>query len=192
MLEIVPVATALIALLGTVFTGVMAYLMAKLNQKQALAAIKVEAVAVKADAVATKVEAVAVRVEEAASVASDKADAVASKAEVVAAKADVVAAKVDEAAVKVSEVATKVEEVKVTLEASTTLSDAKLDAIARVADATHALVNSNMAAQLKISAIALRRVAEMTSNPKDIAMAELADKNLADHEAQQAVVDSKQ
>ncbi len=76
--------------------------------------------------------------------------------------------------------AVKVAEVKVTAEKQ----DTKLDAI-------HTLVNSNMAAQLRISAVALRRLSDLTGHPDDVAAAQLAESLFREHEAKQNVVDSK-
>lgn len=53
----------------------------------------------------------------------------------------------------------------------------------------HTLVNSHMAIQLRISAAALRRVADITNDPKDIETAELAEQTLHEHESGQTVVD---
>jgi hypothetical protein len=58
-------------------------------------------------------------------------------------------------------------------------------------EAVHVLVNSNMGAQLRISATALRRVAKMTTDPADEKIAEQAEKLLHEHEKKQAVVDNK-
>jgi hypothetical protein len=58
----------------------------------------------------------------------------------------------------------------------------KADAAKLVGDATHVLVNSNMAAQLKLTAIALRRVALLTKEPEDLAAAKQADTLLREHE----------
>lgn len=49
------IVTAILAFLGTVFSGTMAYLMAKLNTKQAEAAVKVAEVATKQDVAVTEV-----------------------------------------------------------------------------------------------------------------------------------------
>lgn len=61
--------------------------------------------------------------------------------------------------------------------------------IGKVSDATHTLVNSAMGAQLKVAAIAMRRVADLTRDPADTEAASVAEKALADHEAKQARVD---
>lgn len=107
--------------------------------------------------------------------------------------------KVDEAAVKVAEVAVaaqttaaKVEEVKQILDTTTVTAAGKMEALEKVAGATHTLVNSNMGVQLKLNAVVSRRLADMTKEPADMVAAELADKLLAEHVSKQAVVDSKE
>jgi len=87
--------------------------------------------------------------------------------------------------------AVKVDEVAQTLQAATANTDAKLDEMQKTSVATHILVNSNMGAQLKISAVALRELADALPNAKRMEAAELAEKMLAEHIAKQAVVDSR-
>jgi hypothetical protein len=89
------------------------------------------------------------------------------------------------------EAAVEVVKVKETLAASTVAADEKMNSLAKVADATHTLVNSSMSAQLKISAVALRRIAELTKNPEDDAAAKLAEKLDKEHTIKQSVVDAK-
>jgi hypothetical protein len=79
--------------------------------------------------------------------------------------------------------ARKVAEVKSDLKISDARTATKLDDI-------HTLVNANMGAQLKISSVALRRVADLTEHPEDEAAAVVAERLLAEHENKQAVVDS--
>lgn len=105
-----------------------------------------------------------------------KQDAAAAKQEIAAAKIDVAAAKVDE--------------VKTALIASDKNTAAVLTNIAVTGEKTHTLVNSNMGVQLTISAVALRRVADLTHEPEDVAAAELAERGLAEHISKQAIVDS--
>ena len=116
------------------------------------------------------------------------------------------------AAVKVETATLAVKEVKATLENVTVGHDEllnsmadqvsiqgdKIDVAARVGEEAarvgrdnHTLLNSNMGAQLKIGAVALRRLAELTKHPDDLAAASLAEKLLSDHEAKQAVVDKR-
>lgn len=78
--------------------------------------------------------------------------------------------------------AVKTEEVKQALVVSTESANQQLTSI-------HTLVNANMGAQLKISAIALRRIADLTRLPGDISAAIIAEKLLYEHEAKQAIVD---
>lgn len=80
--------------------------------------------------------------------------------------------------------AVKTEEVKQALATSTESANQQLTSI-------HTLVNANMGAQLKISAIALRRIADLTRNPGDISAAIVAEKLLYEHEAKQAMVDKQ-
>lgn len=60
----------------------------------------------------------------------------------------------------------------------------------RTVEAVHTLVNANMGAQLKISAIALRRLSIISGSNDDRAAADLADKLYDEHNVKQAVVDS--
>lgn len=68
-------------------------------------------------------------------------------------------------------------------------SEAKIDDMSKVADATHTLVNSNMGIALRTGAVALRRVADLTGEAKDKEIADRAEELLRVHEAKQAVVD---
>ena len=101
------------------------------------------------------------------------------------------AVEVQAVAEKAKEAAAEVKEVKVALQETTANTDAKLDNIAKVGEAVHTLVNSSMSAQLKISAVALRRIAEMTRHPDDLAAAQLAEKIDREHTVKQATVDAK-
>ena len=101
--------------------------------------------------------------------------------------------------VAASDAAKKVKDVKNTLDTVTAerdehaeKQDKKLEDIAKVGTAVHALVNSAMGAQLKIGALALRRVADdHKGNPDDQAAADVAEKALKDHIAGQAIIDAK-
>jgi hypothetical protein len=87
----------------------------------------------------------------------------------------------------------KVDEVKETLRSTESDHDVKFDALAKVTDKTHTLVNSRMGAQLRIAASALRRLAgQPGATPEDVAIAEEAEKLSREHEAMQAKVDDKQ
>ncbi len=111
------------------------------------------------------------------------------------------------AAVKVEEVkeaatitAVKVEEVKEAATASVVkiqeiarAQDVKLDAIAVVTNKVHTLVNSAMSAQLRISMVALRRLANLyPDNQDDVAAADLAEKLFREHEQKQLNIDASQ
>jgi hypothetical protein len=61
----------------------------------------------------------------------------------------------------------------------------------RMSEAIHTLVNSNMGEQLRISAVALRRIAETTREPRDAEVAAEAERALSEHLAQQEEVDSR-
>lgn len=65
----------------------------------------------------------------------------------------------------------------------------KIDKVQKTGEAVHVLVNSNMGIQLKISAIALRRIADITKEKSDIRAYKIAEQALIDHDARQAVVD---
>lgn len=60
----------------------------------------------------------------------------------------------------------------------------------KVAEATHALVNSNFGVQLKVNEVLARRVADLTRDPDDMAAAALASKLYRDHMDKQATVDA--
>jgi short subunit fatty acids transporter len=79
---------------------------------------------------------------------------------------------------KAKEVAVKVAEVKQTLETKSETTEKKLDEI-------HVAVNGAMSSQMKISAVALRRVADLSKHADDIAAAELAEKTYQDHMSKQ-------
>lgn len=81
--------------------------------------------------------------------------------------------------------------VKDTLKTSTSESSARMGRLEKVTTDTHTLVNANMGKQLKISALALRRIADMTQHPDDDTAARLAEDALAEHEGKQAVVDAR-
>ena len=65
----------------------------------------------------------------------------------------------------------------------------KIDGVVKVTDATHILVNSNMGIALRASAVALRRVADLTGKSEDGVLAKTAERMLSEHESRQAVVD---
>lgn len=101
------------------------------------------------------------------------------------------ALKVEAVRVQAEVAARRVGEVKAELVASNEVANHKLDDIAKTGNAVHVLVNSNMGVQLKISAVALRRVADLTNDDKDILAAKMAEDLLNAHEVKQATVDAK-
>ena len=94
-----------------------------------------------------------------------------------------------DAATLVAVVAEKTEEVRQTLTHNDEHINEKLTELAVTTDKVHTLVNSNMGLQLKISASALRRVAELTNDKADIDIATEAERLSKDHESKQATVD---
>lgn len=67
---------------------------------------------------------------------------------------------------------------------------AALDELLKMAVSIQALVNGKWTIQLRLTAVALRRLAELTRLPEDIAAAVLAEKLLSEHIAQQSAADS--
>lgn len=67
----------------------------------------------------------------------------------------------------------------------------KVQTISKSTDAVHVLVNSNMGAQLKLGAELSRWKAVQTGEPADLKAADAAENLLKEHEAKQAIVDSK-
>jgi len=59
----------------------------------------------------------------------------------------------------------------------------------KTVDSIHGLVNSNMGIQLKVSSIAIRRIAELTKDPVDSEAAIFAEKQYEDHMKRQKIVD---
>jgi hypothetical protein len=98
---------------------------------------------------------------------------------------------VAKAAKESSDAAAKnVAEVKNTLVETTTATDAKLETIASTGEKTHTLVNSDMGKVLESNRLMSRRIAELTKNADDIAVADLAEESHRAHEAKQATVDA--
>lgn len=92
---------------------------------------------------------------------------------------------------KLEKAAKKVEEVKETLNTVNTAQTVQLDNIAKVGDATHDLVNSAMATQLKLGMDLSEFKAVTTKSDIDIAAAKLAKSKYDDHVKKQGVVDDK-
>lgn len=61
----------------------------------------------------------------------------------------------------------------------------------RVAEDTHTLVNSNMGLSLESYATVTRRLAKITKDPEDEAIADAAEKKFAEHVVQQRIVDER-
>jgi hypothetical protein len=162
----IQVATMVCALIGTIFSGVMTYLMAKLKQQQGEAAVKVAEVARKQDVAASKVAEVArkqdVATEKVAEVATKVAD-VAVKQDAAVAVAAAVADRQDAATAKTAEIAE-----------SLTINTA-------VTKATHKLVNGGHYNLLKKYARAVRRLADLHKDPNDMHEAIAAEEALARH-----------
>lgn len=67
----------------------------------------------------------------------------------------------------------------------------KVQTISKSADSIHTLVNSNMGVQLKLGAELSRWKATQTKNKQDVRAADEAERLWQEHEAKQAIVDSK-
>jgi hypothetical protein len=93
-------------------------------------------------------------------------------------------------AARLKEAAAKVDDVRRSLDERSRIEGLKLDDLSRVAESTHALVNSNMAAQLRLTLAAMRRVAELTRDPDDVRSAEEASRLYAAHMQRQADADA--
>jgi hypothetical protein len=157
---------AVISLIGTALTGVMAIFLAKVSANTKSTVVSTEATRV-----------AAVEAKEAVAVVAEKAATVAEKAE---------------------KAAESVETVRTDLRKQEVVTAQRLDAIAqvgiesaKVGRSSHVLLNANMGVQLKIAAVALRRVADITKDRADIQNAELAEHAYAEHMKQQAVVDKQ-
>ncbi len=84
--------------------------------------------------------------------------------------------------------------VKADLKTSDKVNTEKLDSIEKTGRAVHFLTNSSMLQQLRISSLALRRIAILTNgtpqNEGDVEAAEQAEKLYADHALKQTYVDA--
>lgn len=94
--------------------------------------------------------------------------------------------------------AVKVEEVAVTLVETTKINQDGMKDLKKTADETHILVNSNFSNQLRVSALALRQVADYARQfdkeryEKANAAATAAEKLLEEHELEQKKIDDKE
>lgn len=73
---------------------------------------------------------------------------------------------------------------------SNSTRNAQLGGIAATTRATHKLVNGASGVQLRLYALAVRRIAELTQDPADAKVADEADQMYHDHLEAQKVVDS--
>lgn len=93
------------------------------------------------------------------------------------------------------EAAAKVDAVKETLVVTRADTNSQFDGLQKVARSTHTFVNSGMGFQLKLNAMALQRVAELSKglpgHEADVKMAEVAMEALAQHQKMQAEVDAQ-
>ncbi len=100
-------------------------------------------------------------------------------------------AKMDMAAVKAEEVKTALEDANIKSDKQMAKQTAIINETKETTEKVHILVNSSMSAQLKISMMALRRIAAMTKHPEDIVAAETAEKLFREHEVKQGKVDAE-
>lgn len=88
--------------------------------------------------------------------------------------------------------ANRVEDVRVTLEKSTSETTEKLDEVQKTTVETHRIINSGSIVQLKLLAIAHRRIANGPDATKeDVEAAELSEKALEEREAEQVKLDNR-
>ncbi len=100
-------------------------------------------------------------------------------------------AKMDVAAVKAEEVKTALEDANLKSDKQMAKQTAIITETKETAEKVHILVNSSMSAQLKISMMALQRIAAMTKHPEDIVAAETAENLFREHEVKQGKVDAE-
>ncbi len=84
----------------------------------------------------------------------------------------------------------KVDQVKADLNTSTAEKNAKLDNLTQLSEKTHALVNSAMGAQLRLTAETARAKAEVTKDPIDMVAAGTAERLYKEHQVKQAKADA--
>ncbi len=85
----------------------------------------------------------------------------------------------------------KVENVRKSLASNNSEAATSMENLTAVADATHALVNSQHGIALATVYEQAMKIAELTGDPADRAKAERAKRNLVDHEHKQARVDDR-
>lgn len=166
----IQIVTGVVSLLGTVFTGVMAYLMAKLNKKADAAAIETEVV--KTELVKTQ------------NITEDKLNKIVD----VSSQAQEQAKKIANTAM----VAAQVAKVKTNqlIQGGCGRSD-KIDELIQTSDKIHTLVNSSMAKQLELNVRVSELLAEITKQPADIEAVQVAKDLLDEHNRRQAHVDQQ-
>ncbi len=71
------------------------------------------------------------------------------------------------------------------------VTSAKLTGLARVAAATHALVNNAMGMQLKAHALMARELAALRGDPASAKVAEVAEEAYLEHQRKQSLVDAQ-
>lgn len=98
---------------------------------------------------------------------------------------------VAEVARKADVAADKVGQVKRTLEEATEEQSGRLDSIQKTGQLTHDLVNSASLVQLKLYAVAARRIADLTKDPADAEAATVAERLYHDHEAKAVLATRK-
>jgi hypothetical protein len=122
---------------------------------------------------------------------SEKAVAASTAAETAASLA---AREVRAVSVVAKAAATKVDEVKDTLADESAKASNKLDELVKTTVATHMLVNSRYAAELKLTMLALKKVVDLSTDTSghtyDVAAYVEAKRLYEDHEAKQAAVDA--
>ena len=84
--------------------------------------------------------------------------------------------------------AARVEAVATDLAISNMATDTTLEQIKATGETTHKLVNGALTAQMKVAAVALRRVADVTGDDGDSKAAQVAEDALAEHIAKQPKV----
>lgn len=116
-----------------------------------------------------------------------KVEEVKTTLETVAVKA---AVKAEEVKVALETAAVKVEEVKAVLADTEHVTDLRFDKLAKVAKATHTLVNNAMATQLRLNMVVTKQLADETGKPAHLEQARQAELLYQEHMRKQDVVDA--
>lgn len=176
------ITNAIIALIGTMFTGIMAYLMAKLNQQGKIAFINAVMAAEKAKAAKEMFD--ASRVE-----TSEKLLQAAKEVQKVKDALDVTRIKTSE---KLDEAAEAANEIGIALTGNHGMTSKKLESMEATGVANHILANKNTEIQLKLNAELSQELADLTKDPRHIAKAAIAWETLKQHNKQQIIADEKE